>query len=427
MNVADSERVSSALEHLGYEYTPVIEDADVIVLNTCVVRQSAEEKAYGRLTSLLPVKRARPEVVINLMGCLVGIKDNQPLRQRFPYVDVFSPPSDPSPLVEYLIQRDARSAEEAETARRFALMDGDLVLPHNENASQVVGWIPVVYGCSHACAYCIIPYRRGVEFSRPPEEIYREARSLAAQGVKEITLLGQIVDRYGKDEPTYPTLAGLLRELSRVDGIERLRFLTSHPNWMTDELLDCVAELPKVMPHIEIPNQAGDDAILAAMKRGYTSDGYRRLVQKIRARIPGVSIATDIIVGFPGETEAQFQNTYDLLAELKLDVAHLARYSPRTGTFSERTLPDDVPDAEKWRRFRALEKLQESIVREIHAGYLNTTVDVLFEDKVKKRWRGRTPTNKLVFVETETDLRGQVLPVRITWTGPWSMLGELAG
>ena len=210
MNVADSERVSSALEHLGYTHTSNAEDADVIVLNTCVVRQSAEDKAYGRLTSLLPIKRDRPEVVINLMGCLVGIKDHQPLRQRFPYVDVFSPPSDPAPLVEYLIQRDARSAEEAETARRFALMDGDLVLPRS-SGGQVAGWIPVVYGCSHACAYCIIPYRRGVEVSRPPEEIYREARSLAAQGVKEITLLGQIVDRYGKDQPAYPTLAGLLR------------------------------------------------------------------------------------------------------------------------------------------------------------------------------------------------------------------------
>ena len=426
MNVADSERVSSALEHLGYMHTSIAEDADVIVLNTCVVRQSAEDKAYGRLTSLLPLKRARPDVVINLMGCLVGIKDHEPLRQRFPYVDVFSPPSDPSPLVEFLIQRDARSAEEAETARRFALMDGDLVLPRSSEGGQVAGWIPVVYGCSHACAYCIIPYRRGVEVSRPPQEIYRKARALAAQGIKEITLLGQIVDRYGKDQPTYPTLSGLLRELSRIDGIERLRFLTSHPNWMTDELLDCVAELPKVMPHIEIPNQAGDDAVLEAMKRGYSAEDYRRLVQKIRARIPGVSIATDIIVGFPGETEAQFQNTYDLLAELKLDVAHLARYSPRAGTLSARTLADDVPAAEKWRRFRALEQLQETIVREIHAAYLNTTLEVLFEDKVKKRWRGRTPTNKLVFVETEANLRGKVLPVKITHSGPWSMLGELS-
>jgi len=424
MNVADSERVSSALEHLGYTHTSNAEDADVIVLNTCVVRQSAEDKAYGRLTSLLPIKRDRPEVVINLMGCLVGIKDHQPLRQRFPYVDVFSPPSDPAPLVEYLIQRDARSAEEAETARRFALMDGDLVLPRS-SGGQVAGWIPVVYGCSHACAYCIIPYRRGVEVSRPPEEIYREARSLAAQGVKEITLLGQIVDRYGKDQPAYPTLAGLLRELSGIEGIERLRFLTSHPNWMTDELLECVAELPKVMPHIEVPNQSGDDDVLQAMKRGYTAEDYRRLVQKIRDRIPGVSIATDIIVGFPGETEAQFQNTYDLLAELKLDVVHLARYSPRAGTLSARSLEDNVPEAEKWRRFRALERLQEAIVREIHATYLHTTVEVLFEDKVKKRWRGRTPTNKLVFVETETNLRGMVLPVKIIRTGPWSMLGEL--
>ena len=425
MNVADSERVSSALEHLGYEFSPRIEDADVIVLNTCVVRQSAEDKAYGRLTSLLPVKRARPDVVINLMGCLVGVKDNQPLRTRFPYVDVFSPPSDPTPLVEYLLERDARSAEDAETARRFALMDGDLVLPHKDLDNQVSGWIPVVYGCSHACTYCIIPYRRGVEKSRPPEEIYTEARSLAAQGVKEITLLGQIVDRYGKDHPDYPTLAGLLRELHKIDGIERLRFLTSHPNWISDELLDCVAELPKVMPHLEVPNQAGDDEVLAAMRRGYTADQYRRLVEKIRTRIPGVSIATDIIVGFPGETDAQFQNTYDLLAELKLDVVHLARYSPRTGTVSERNMVDDVPDAEKWRRFRAIEELQESIVREIHAGYQGTTVEVLFEEKVKKRWRGRTPTNKLVFVETDRDLHGQILPVHITWTGPWSMLGEL--
>jgi tRNA-2-methylthio-N6-dimethylallyladenosine synthase len=425
MNVADSERVSSALEHLGYDYSPVIEEADVIVLNTCVVRQSAEDKAYGRLTSLWPVKRDNPNVVINLMGCLVGMKTSDPLRKKFPYVDVFSPPSDPSPLVEYLIQRGAHDSEQAETARRYAVMDGDLVLPHPSEGSQVIGWIPVVYGCSHACTYCIIPYRRGAELSRPPEEILKEAHALASQGVKEITLLGQIVDRYGLDQPGYPTLANLLGQLSAVEGIERLRFLTSHPNWMNDELLEAVATLPKVMPHIEIPNQAGDNTVLENMKRGYTTEQYRTLVHKIRARIPGVSIATDTIVGFPGETEEQFQHTYDLLAELKLDVAHLARYSPRIGTVSERSLIDDVPTAEKWRRFRALEKLQENIVREIHAGYLNTVQPILFEEKVKKRWKGRTPTNKLVFVETEENLLGKVRDVRIKWTGPWSMLGDL--
>jgi len=425
MNEADSDRVASALEHLGYTYSPVIEEADVIVLNTCVVRQSAEEKAIGRLTTLLPIKRQRPDLVINMMGCMVGIKGDNPLHKRYPYVDVFSPPSDPRPLVEYLIQRDIHNETEAETARRFSLMDGDLILPAPQMGKQVTGLIPIVYGCSHACTYCIIPYRRGIEKSRPPEDIIAEAEAMVAQGIKEITLLGQIVDRYGKDEPTYPSLAKLLERLSQIEGLERLRFLTSHPNWMTDELLEAVATLPKVMPHIEIPNQAGDDTILANMRRGCTTEQYRQLVHKIRERIPGVSIATDIIVGFPGETEVQFQNTYDLLAELRLDMVHLARYSPRIGTVSQRTLKDDVPEETKWHRFRAIERLEEEVMREIHTRYLDQTVPILFEEKAKKRWKGRTPTNKLVFVDSDADLHGRMLPVHITWTGPWSMLGEL--
>lgn len=427
MNVADSQRVASALEHLGYHSAPRAEEADVIVLNTCVVRQSAEDKAYGRLSSLRPIKKQRPDLVINLMGCLVGVKGNPRVSERFPYVDVFSPPSDPRPLVEYLLQRDGRDQEQTETALRFALQDEDLTLPAAERGSLVSAFIPVVYGCSHACTFCIIPYRRGVEKSRPPEEILAEARALVSQGVREITLLGQIVDRYGKDEPAYPTLSGLLRRLHAIDGLQRIRFLTSHPNWMDDDLLDAVAELPKVMPHIEVPVQAGDDVVLENMRRGYTADQYRALVEKIRARIPGVSIATDVIVGFPGESEAQFQHTYDLLAELKLDVAHLARYSPRGGTVSARRMEDDVPDEEKWRRFRLLEELQEQIAAEIHAAYLHHTVEVLFEEQVRGRWKGRTPTNKLVFVESERNLRGEVLPVQITWTGPWSMQGRITG
>ena len=427
MNEADSSRVASALEHLGYTYEPVIEKADVIVLNTCVVRQSAEEKAVGRLTTLLPTIRSRPDMVVNLMGCMVGVKGYNPLQKRFPYVDVFSPPSDPGPLVEYLIQRDIKDEEAAATARRFALMDGDILLPEPQKGKQVSAFVSVVLGCSHACTYCIIPYQRGIERSRPPQDILGEARALAAQGIKEITLLGQIVDRYGKDEPTYPSLAQLLAQMNDIEGLERIRFLTSHPNWFTDELLEAVATLPKVMPHIEIPNQAGDDTVLANMRRGYTAEQYRQLVHKIRARIPGVSIATDIIVGFPGETDEQFQNTYDLLAELKLDMVHLARYSPRKGTVSERTMEDDVTNAEKWRRFRAIEKLQQDVVTGIHAEYLDKTVPILFEEKerVRQRWKGRTPTNKLVFVASDEELRGKVLPVHITWTGPWSMLGEL--
>ncbi len=425
MNVADSQRVASALEHLGYHDTPRPDDADVIVLNTCVVRQSAEDKAYGRLSSLRPLKLQRPDLVINLMGCLVGIKNGARLKARFPYVDVFSPPSDPGPLVAFLTQGQAHDLEQAETAQRHAWMDEDLILPASERGNLVSAHVPVVLGCSHACTYCIIPYRRGVEVSRPPEEIMAEARSLVAQGVKEITLLGQIVDRYGKDRPDYPTLAGLLVRLNALDGLERIRFLTSHPNWMNDELLDAVAELPKVMPHIEVPIQAGDDAVLENMRRGYSVQQYRDLVAKIRARIPNVSIATDIIVGFCGETDEAFEHTYELLADLKLDVAHLARYSPREGTVSARRMPDDVPDEVKWERFRRLEELQENIAAEIHARYLGGTTEVLFEEKVKNRWKGRTPTNKLVFVESNDDLRGRVLPVQITWTGPWSMQGRV--
>lgn len=447
MNVADSLRVASALEHLGYHATRKPEEANVIVLNTCVVRQSAEDKAYGRLHSLRPLKEHRPDLVINLMGCLVGVKGHERLQKRFPFVDVFSPPSDPGPLVAYLTQGESRSLEQDVTERRFATMDDELLIPVEERGRLVASHVPVVLGCSHACTFCIIPYKRGVERSRPVGDIIAEVRSLVAQGVKEITLLGQIVDRYGKDIPDGPNLAALLRIVHEVDGLERIRFLTSHPNWMTDELLDTVAELPKVMPHIEVPVQAGDDQVLENMKRNYTADDYRRLVERIRSRLTGgassgassganggagsaampAAIATDIIVGFPGETDAQFQKTYDLLAELKLDVAHLARYSTRPGTVAERRMPDDVPDAEKWRRFRALEALQEGIAAEINARYLGETVEVLFEEKQRGRWRGRTPTNKLVFVESDEDLRGQIRTVQVTWTGPWSMQARLPG
>ena len=424
MNFSDSQRVSSALEDLGYERVRKPDEADVVVLNTCVVRQSAEDKATGYLSSLRPLKKKKPSMIINVMGCLVGVKDPVQLRQRFPYIDVFSPPSDPTPLIKYLKEHEDLQSELALTDQRFEWMDNGFRLPKAEKGA-VCAFIPVVYGCSHACTYCIIPYRRGAEVSRPKADIIHEVQALASQGVKEITLLGQIVDRYGKDLTDGSTLASLLRELHTIEGIERLRFLTSHPNWFNDELLNAVAELPKIMPHFELPAQAGDDEVLKNMRRGYTNSQYREMVAGIRERIPGSSIATDIIVGFPGETAEQFQKTYDLLADLKLDVAHLARYSTRPGTVADRHFPDDVPDEEKWNRFRLLEDLQEKILTEKHAPYINTVFPVLFEQKVKKRWKGRTPTNKLVFVETEENLGSQVRQVKITWSGPWSLIGEL--
>ena len=425
MNVADSQRLASALEHLGYEPGDRAEDADLIVLNTCVVRQSAEDKAYGRLSSLKPLKKNNPDLIIGLMGCLVGMKDNPGLRERFPWVDVYAPPSNPIPLVNFIAERDGKRQGEAEQAIRYAQMDEELVIPPSQVGRAVSVNVPIVLGCSHACTYCVIPYRRGVERSRSPQEIMREVGMLVEKGVREVTLLGQIVDRYGKDHPEWPNLSGLMYQLHAIEGLERIRFLTSHPNWMTDELLDTVAELPKVMPHIEVPAQAGDDEVLNNMRRGYTAGEYRKLVKRIRDRIPGVSIGTDIIVGFPGESAQQFQNTFDMLEELRLDVAHLARYSPRPQTWAARNLEDDVPEEEKWDRFRRLETLQESIASEIHTTYIGKKVDILFEELLKNRWRGRTPTNKLVFVETREDLRGKLKSVRIERAGAWSMNGKL--
>jgi len=412
---------------LGCQAAARAEDADIIVLNTCVVRQQPEDRAVNRLLNLRPVKKRRPETIIALMGCLVGIKNpSSILRKRFPFVDLFMIPSDPKPLLNLIREREAIKLTAAQRARRDALQDGELFLPIREQGRLVSAHLPVVLGCSHACAYCVIPFRRGPERSRPPAEIMAEARSLVAQGVKELTLLGQIVDRYGLDLSKEITLASLLRQLDEIEDLRRIRFLTSHPNWMTDELLETVAELPKVCRHIEVPIQSGDDEILGAMKRGYTSSDYRQLVTKIRASIPGVAIHTDIIVGFPGETETQFQHTFDLLAELELDKAHIARYSPRPDTLSARKMVDNIPHEEKERRRKALDDLQAQIVGEINQQFMGREVNVLVEAKQKGRWRGRTEGNKLVFFEDERNLRGQLIDVHIEWAGPWSMRGTAA-
>lgn len=432
MNVADSQLLASELEQLGHSAARNGDDADIMVVNTCVVRQSAEDKGLGRLHLLGKIKEAQPDKVIGVMGCMVGVRDPLWMRKRLPFVDVFMPPSDPAPMVNFLRERrdEASALEHEARAResRDALQDGELVLPLHERGQLVSAHVPVVYGCSHACTFCIIPFRRGIERSRRVGEIVAQARSLARQGVKEITLLGQIVDRYGKDIPDGPDLADLLRivhEVAEEAGLARIRFLTSHPNWMTEKLLRTVAELPRVMPHIEAPIQAGDDSVLARMRRGYTADQYRMLVDKIRRIIPEAAIHTDIIVGFPGETREQFMRTYRVLEELKLDKAHLARYSPRPQTVSQRRMKDDVPDAEKRERHKLLEELQARVVAEINSQYLGQTVEVLVEEKHRGRWRARNPQNKLVFFEAEGDWKGRLAQVEVTWTGPWSMQARL--
>ena len=465
MNVADSNHVAAELERIGYQPTGLLDDADVVVLNTCVVRQSAENKGASKASNLKPWKRGRANRTLALMGCMVGVKPSPQLRDRFPHVDVFMPPSEPAPLITYLQKEEVASEssrfEQEQLARRYAVQDGER--PHSAGQSirhlalsgegPVSAHVPVVYGCSHACSFCIIPFRRGIERSRPVHEIVEEVRGLVAQGVREVTLLGQIVDRYGHDwrhgiapdgtQALPRDLADLLHAVHDIEGLWRIRFLTSHPNYMSDRILAAVRDLPKVCEHIEVPIQAGNDEVLARMKRGYSQAEYRALINRIRAAIPDVAINTDIIVGFCGESASQFDETHQLVADLKLDKAHLARYSPRPGTVSERRMTDDVPEAEKVRRHKALEQLQEQVCSQINARLLGQTVELLIEGQHKGKWRGRTRQNKLVFIDaheregqsqlaggqggpglSRKDLRGRLVEAQITWAGPWSMQGR---
>jgi tRNA-2-methylthio-N6-dimethylallyladenosine synthase len=418
MNFADSWRLERELLRLGFRAAERAEDADLVVLNTCVVRQNAEEKCVGRLTSLAGWKRTHPGVFLAVMGCLVG--DQDALRRAFPHVDLFARPSDYMRLVDHLCDHDLAPTGAS------SLLAGD-----NKEDVPASVHVPISYGCDHHCTYCIVRIRRGRERSRPMDEIVAEVRALAVRGVREVTLLGQNVDSYGHDLPPLadtsapPGLVDLLYAVHTVDDLFRIRFLTSHPADLRPEAVEAVAELPRVCPHFELPVQAGDDEVLRRMGRGYTVAEYRALIAGIRSRIPGCSVATDVIVGFPGETEAQFEATYRLLEELRFDAVHAAAYSERPGTPAAR-LADDVPLEEKLRRRTALDDLQAEIVGEINAALLGQVVEVLVEDRRKGRWGGRTATNKLVFFEDKGNWQGKLVPVRIKWTGPWSMIGELA-
>ncbi len=429
MNEADSRHLASQLETMGYTPCPLPEEADLVVLNTCVVRQQAENRIYGRLGSLKTIKHERPDMTIGLMGCLVGVKEAPALRKRFPYVDVFMPPSDSGPLIDYLQANDQVETLQLEEQRdrtlRDAIQDSKNLLPIEQRGKAVTAFVPIVLGCSHACTFCIIPYRRGLERSRSTDEIVAEVKALVGQGIREVTLLGQIVDRFGLDLPEPATLASLLREINAIAGLERIRFLTSHPNWMTDELLDAVAELDKVCPHLEVPVQAGNDIVLENMRRGYTVDKYYELIDRIRARIPHAAIHTDIIVGFPGESEAQFKDTYNLLETVQFDKVHISKYSVRPKTVAARRMPDDVSEKEKSRRRDLLDQLQRSSLTGKNQQLVGKTVSVLVESEQKGRWRGRTPHNKLVFFEDDSDLIGRIVDVQIDHAGPWSLLGKM--
>ncbi len=400
MNKAESERLGSYFEEHGYEATATAEAADVIVLNSCVVRQSAEDRVINKLSALKSLKKTCPDTTLAVTGCWVNCNVDE-LRRGFPYVDHFFGPG--------------------ECPQWFESAEWDRALPRD---AVPCAFVTIIQGCNNFCSYCIVPYRRGRERSRPLADIICEVRERVHRDTREVTLLGQNVDSYGHDLPDHPDLADLLGELNNIDGLNRIRFLTNHPKDMSHRLITAIARLDRVCEHISLPVQSGSNDILKAMRRGYTVEDYRRLVDEIRKEVPGVALSTDVIVGFPSETEAQFRETYDLLADLKFDTVHVAAYSPRPGTSATRELVDDVPAAEKKRRVNEIERLQEGIATGIGADFLGKTVEVLVEGKKGDRWQGRTRTDRLVFFDSDDDCRGQSMAIRIGHTSPWSLQGE---
>ena len=411
MNKADSQRLGSALEQLGLREVGTANEADLVVLNSCVVRQQAEDKVVGNLTWMKPWRSEDPDRVVALMGCMVGSKTDE-LARRFPFVDLFMPPQQYGPLLELVGERVGLDWEGCVGSLAPAQPD-------------VTCYVPIIHGCDLMCTFCIIPYRRGRQVSRPVDELVHEVQLLVDRGVKEVPVLGQTVDAYGLDLPGKPDLGYLLAQLNDVAGLERIRFLTSHPSFFTDEIIHAVADLPKVCEHINLPVQAGDDEVLKAMRRPYTRQEFKDLVGKIRDIVPHSSLATDIIVGFPGETGEQFQRTVELIAELRPDKVHCAAYSPRPGTIAGRTMEDGVSKEEKTRRRVQLEDLQQGILTEINSALLGQEVDILVEGRRDGKWHGRTRTDKLVFFQSEDEYLGQLVNLNITKTGPWSLQGEL--
>ncbi len=405
MNKAESERLGSYLEELGYQATASAEEADFIVLNSCVVRQSAENRLLNKLNAVKSLKRSRPNLTLAVTGCFISSEVDQ-FRQSFPYVDYFFKPGDYPQWIEKHIETKAKLA---------------LPLPRYPSPST---FVPIMQGCNNFCSYCIVPYRRGRERSRPLAEIASEVKELVHRGVKEVILLGQNVDSYGHDLPDKPELADLLYELNTIDGLVRIRFLTNHPKDMNPRLIEAIAYLDKVCKEISLPVQSGSNDILKIMRRGYTVEHYRQLISEIRRSVPEVALSTDVIVGFPSETQLQFQQTVDLLFELRFDIVHVAAYSPRAGTVAAREFEDDVPPAEKRQRLNKIEQLQERIAAEINTQLQGKTVEVLVEGKKGGKWWGRTRNGKLVFFSDNNECLGQLMEIRTEKTSPWSLQGE---
>jgi tRNA-2-methylthio-N6-dimethylallyladenosine synthase len=408
MNVSDADYLAQGLGAAGFQAVDDLDEADLAILVTCCVRQNAEQKAYGRFRELKGWKQARPGRAIAMTGCMAN-KEKDRLYERLPDLDYRFDMRQYEAFIE-----DLHGEYETDPAQT-----GGAVLQHGLTA-----YVPVIFGCNEVCSFCIVPFVRGTERSRPLEDVVDDVRRFADQGVREVTLLGQTVNSY-RDERTGARLATLLEAVGQVPGIWRVRFLTSHPRHLHDDLLFAIRDLPRVCEHLHLPFQSGDDVILKQMRRRYTRDEYRASIAHARSVVPDLSVSTDVIVGYPGETEEQFQRTLTLLEEIKFDVVHIQGFSPRPRTTAARQA-DDITPLEKKRRINVLLDAQRRIAEEANRRWINRTVEVLVERAQAGEISGRTRQNKVVIGSAPLGAEvGTVRLVRIEQATAWQLRGQL--
>jgi tRNA-2-methylthio-N6-dimethylallyladenosine synthase len=429
MNKADSERMAGILENMGFQWSEDPNEASLILYNTCSIRDSAEHKVYSYLGRQAGRKRLEPELTLIVAGC-VAQQEGEALLRRVPELDLVMGPQHANRLQDLLEQ--VFDGNQVVATDAIHIME-DITKPRRD--SQVTAWVNVIYGCNERCTYCVVPNVRGVEQSRTPEVIRAEMEELGRQGYKEITLLGQNIDAYGRDLPGTKadgshqhTLTDLLYCVSDIPGIERIRFATSHPRYFNERLIKACAELPQVCEHFHIPFQSGDNDILKAMARGYTQEKYRRIIETIRQYMPDASISADAIVGFPGETETQFEKTLQLVAEMGFDLVNTAAYSPRPATPAalwDNQLSEEV----KADRLQRLNHVVTQTAMARSQRYLGRIEEVLVEEQNQKNANqvmGRGRGNRLTFLPGDiTELRGKLVPVKITDVRAFSLTGDL--
>ena len=420
MNVADSERMAGILKKIGYTLTDDAEAADLILINTCCVRATAEDKVFGQIGRFKSLKRLKPSLILGVAGCMAQ-KEGANLIKRAPHIDFVlgtGQSSEIARVVQSLELERKHFVDISDVSGQFSAVSGQ---NFPLRGGKVSTFVPIMYGCNNFCTYCIVPHVRGRERSRKPEEIFAEVRQAAAEGFKEITLLGQNVNSYAGGI----SFAELLTAVDKISGVERLRFMTSHPKDLSDELIAAIAGGEHICEHIHLPVQYGNDKILQRMNRAYTVEKYLRLVEKIRAALPNVSLTTDLIVGFPGETEQDFLETLEFLRAVEFDAAFTFIYSKRSGTPAA-TFPAQVDDETKHRRLDALMKVQNEISLRKNSALVDSVVKVLVEGASKtdeKIFMGRTRTNKLVLFPRGTEQAGDIVDIKISQAQTWLLKG----